>query len=71
MTQQKTAVASAEPMPQQNTSSQDDSLPVRTTLFDLDAFSASGTKRDRRFRKADVVLRNEQVTTLTANPERV
>ncbi|MEO0808383.1 MAG: N-6 DNA methylase [Cyanobacteria bacterium J06643_4] len=59
--QQKTAVASAEPMSQQNASSQDDSLPVRATLFDLDAFSSGGTKRDRRRCKADVVLRNEQM----------
>ena len=46
---------------QQNTSSQDDSLSVRATLFDLNAFSSNGTKRDRRRCKADVVLRNEQM----------
>ncbi|MEO0644726.1 MAG: N-6 DNA methylase [Cyanobacteria bacterium J06650_10] len=46
---------------QQNISSQGDSVPVRATLFDLDAFSSSGRKCDRRRCKADVVLRNEQI----------
>lgn len=46
---------------QQNTSSQGDNVPVRATLFDLDAFSSGDTKCDRRRCKADVVLRSEQM----------
>lgn len=59
--QPETGDVLVKPFSQQVVFSQNDSSAVRTTLFDLDAFSADSAKRDRRCRQADVVLRHKQI----------